>query len=192
MKTLILLGKGYEEVEAITVIDYLRRADITIDVVSINETLSTVGDHGIEIIADLLLDDVDPTAYDMVITPGGKPGAEKLANDSRVTRLISQQFEAKKYIASICASPIVLEAAGITANLTGTAYPGFEDQVHYQTFSEDITYYDETHKVLTSRGPATAVYFALDIIRLLKGDEKAKEIADGLLLPKVEAEKGQA
>ena len=75
MKTMILLGEGYEEVEAITVIDYLRRAEIPIDIVSINETLSTIGDHGIEIMADKLLDDVDTDSYDMVITPGGRPGA---------------------------------------------------------------------------------------------------------------------
>lgn len=75
MKTMILLGEGYEEVEAITVIDYLRRAEIPIDMVSINETLSTIGDHGIEIMADKLLDDIDTDGYDMVITPGGRPGA---------------------------------------------------------------------------------------------------------------------
>lgn len=191
MKTMILLGKGYEETEAITVIDYLRRADIPVDIVSINEDLSTVGDHGIEIMAEKMLDDIDPDAYEMVITPGGKPGAEKLANDKRVTDLISRQFAANKYISSICASPIVLEAAGITADLEGTSYPGFEDQVNYKTAHEDITYYDEGHKVLTSRGPATAVYFALEIIRVLKGEDKAKEIADGLLLPMVESSVGK-
>ncbi|MFV8814090.1 DJ-1/PfpI family protein, partial [Aerococcus urinaeequi] len=89
MKTIILLGEGYEEVEAITVIDYLRRAQIPIDIVSINETLSTIGDHGIEIMADKLLDDIDTDSYDMVITPGGRPGAEKLAKDKRVTDLIA-------------------------------------------------------------------------------------------------------
>lgn len=190
MKTMILLGEGYEEVEAITVIDYLRRAQIPIDIVSINETLSTIGDHGIEIMADKLLDDVDTDSYDMVITPGGRPGAEKLAKDKRVTDLIAQQVANDKYVSSICASPIVLEAAGVTKDLEGTCYPGFEDQVHYKTFHEDITYNDENHKVLTSRGPATAVYFALDIIRILKGDSKAQEIADGLLLPMVEEKKG--
>jgi 4-methyl-5(b-hydroxyethyl)-thiazole monophosphate biosynthesis len=190
MKTMILLGEGYEEVEAITVIDYLRRAEIPIDMVSINETLSTIGDHGIEIMADKLLDDIDTDSYDMVITPGGRPGAEKLANDQRVTDLIAKQIAADKYVSSICASPIALEAAGVTKDLEGTCYPGFEDQVHYKTFHEDITYYDENHKVLTSRGPATAVYFALDIIRILKGDAKAQEVAEGLLLPIVEEKKG--
>lgn len=190
MKTMILLGEGYEEVEAITVIDYLRRAEIPIDMVSINETLSTVGDHGIEIMADKMLDDIDTDSYDMLITPGGKPGAEKLANDQRVTNLIAKQVADDKYVSSICASPIVLEAAGITKDLEGTCYPGFEDRVDYKTFHEDITYYDENHKVLTSRGPATAVYFALDIIRILKGEDKAQEIADGLLLPMVEGQKG--
>ena len=93
-----------------------------------------------------MLDDIDTDSYDMVITPGGRPGAEKLANDQRVTDLIAKQIAADKYVSSICASPIALEAAGITKDLEGTCYPGFEDQVHYKTFHEDITYYDENHK----------------------------------------------
>ncbi|RPA60470.1 DJ-1/PfpI family protein [Aerococcus agrisoli] len=186
MQTMILLGEGYEEVEAITVIDYLRRADIPVDIVSINEGLSTLGDHGIEIMADKMLDDIDVDAYDMVITPGGRPGAEKLAGDKRVTDLIAKQYDNQKYIASICASPIVLNAAGIAGDLDGTNYPGFEDRVNYKHFHEDITFYDADHKVLTSRGPATAVYFALDIIKLLKGEAAAEKIADALLLPMVE------
>src|SRR5699024_220102 len=129
-------------------------------------------------------------SYDMEITPVDSLDAEKLDKDKRVTDLIAKQVANYKYVSSICASPIVLEAAGITKDLEGTCYPGFEDQVHYKTFHEDITYYDENHKVLTSRGPATAVYFALDIIRILKGDAKAQEIADGLLLPMVEGKKG--
>src|SRR5699024_10713095 len=127
MKTMILLGEGYEEVEAITVIDYLRRAQIPIDIVSINETRSTIGDHSIEIMADKMLDDIDIDSYDMVITPGGRPGAEKLAKDKRVTDLIVKQVANDKYVSSICASPIAFEAAGVTKELEGTCEPRFED-----------------------------------------------------------------
>lgn len=188
MRVAILLGNGYEEIEALTVVDYLRRADIAIDMVSITGSLMIKGDHGILVTADLLFEEMDKEVYDLIVTPGGYPGSEMLAEHEGVLNLLRQQHESGRYIASICASPIVLEAAGLTGELIGTCFPGLEgDKVHFNVHKEDIVVHDETQRIITSRGPATAVYFALEIIRHLKGETVRDEIAEALLVPRVEA-----
>lgn len=187
MRTAILLGKGYEEIEALTVVDYLRRAEIPVDMVSITGELDTIGDHDIHIQAEKHLADISAIDYDMIITPGGTPGAKLLAATADVRQLLQAQFNREAYIASICASPLALQATGISEKITGTCYPGLEDSdITFQTFKEDLIVHDRKHKVITSRGPATAVYFALEIIETLKGKAVRDEIAEGLLVPMVE------
>ncbi len=183
MRVMILFSKGYEEVEALTVVDYLRRAGITVDIVATQGSLETEGDHGVRIMADKLIEDVDAADYDMIITPGGGPGADLLACDERVIDLIKQQHDKGAYVASICASPIVLDAAGIAKDTEGTMYPAMRDQVQFKKYNGDkLVVNDREQRVITSQGPATAVYFALEIIKELKGEEKMREVAEGLLL----------
>lgn len=183
-KTLILLANGYEEVEALTVVDFLRRAEITIDIVSVTGKLETESAHGVHITADKLIEEIDPKEYDAVITPGGLPGAHLLAENEKVTKLLKSFYEDDKLVASICASPLALEAAGIAKNIKGTCYPGFEDKIHYKEFSEEPVVKDSN--VITSRGPATTAYFALSIIEELAGKEVADKIKNGTLLTFVE------
>ncbi|MDO4670971.1 MAG: DJ-1/PfpI family protein [Aerococcus sp.] len=188
MKTMMLLSKGYEETEAITVIDYLRRAEIPVDVVATEGKLETEGAHHIHITADHLLEEIDPKAYDLVITPGGMGGVKALMANEQVITLLQNQKEAGKEIASICASPLVLNKAGISEQIKGTVYPGLEEQMSFKEHvNDEPVVYDEKEKVMTSQGPATAVYFALAIIENLKGKEVAQAIANDLLLPQVEA-----
>ena len=188
MQVGILLGNGYEEIEALTVVDYLRRANVSIDMISITGDYMTMGDHNIPIKADILLEDISSDDYDVIVTPGGMPGAKMLAGSDTVIRLLQSQYESGGYIASICASPLALEAAGITEEITGTCFPGLEtDDIHFGTFKEDLVVHDKKHHVITSRGPATAVYFALELIGLIAGEDKRQEIADGLLIPLVES-----
>ncbi|MDO4680792.1 MAG: DJ-1/PfpI family protein [Aerococcus sp.] len=188
MKVMILLSKGYEETEAVTVIDYLRRAEIDIDAIATEGNLDTVGSHNIHITADHLLEDVDVADYDMVITPGGMGGVEALSANENVMEALKAQKAAGRYIASICASPIVLDRAGISQQIRGTVFPSLHDQVTFKDYvNDEVVVYDADEKVMTSQGPATAVYFALAIIELLKGKEAAQEVAQGLLLPQVEA-----
>lgn len=187
MRVAILLANGYEEVEALTVVDYLRRAEIPVDMVSTTGSLKTVGDHDIAITADKLLADVKASDYDLLVTPGGFPGSEMLAGNDQVIKLLQDQHQEGGYIASICASPLVLDKAGISQEIKGTCFPGLEgDKVHFADHQEELVVHDKEQAVITSRGPATAVYFALAIIDILLGKEKRDEIAEGLLLPLVE------
>lgn len=188
MKTIILLGNGYEEVEALTVVDYLRRAEIPIEMISLTGELMTIGSHGIQIKADRLLEDVAHEEFDMVITPGGMPNSKVLASNANVIELLQKQKRENRYIACICASPLALQAAGIASQITGTAFPGMEDHVDFKLYKEDIVVNDTGERVITSRGPATADYFALEIIRQLKGEKEAKKLAEELLIPMVEAQ----
>jgi len=183
-KAMLLLGNGYEEVEALTVVDFLRRAQIPIDMVSITGKLETVGDHQIRIYADRLLEEVDSEEYDVVITPGGMPGVKMLASDRRVTELVRRFYDQGKLVAAICASPLVLEAAGISRDIKGTCFPGIEKNVHFKVFSENVV--ERDGNVITSRGPATAPYFALALIEAIAGKEKAEEIRDRTLISLVE------
>jgi protein deglycase len=184
-KAIILLGNGYEEIEALAVVDFLRRAEIIIDMVSITGSLETVSTHGVHIKADKLIEEVNPVDYDAIITPGGIPGSTMLAENKNVLSYLQSFYEGDKLVASICASPLALEAAGLATKIKGTCYPGFETQIQFKEYYEDIVVKDRN--VITSRGPATAPYFALAIIEALEGKEKADKIRNDTLIPLVEA-----
>lgn len=179
-KVAILMPNGYEEIEALTVVDLLRRAGLTIDMVSVIGSLNTVGDHGIQVRADILFEEAKWDDYQMLVTPGGMTGTLMLAGNQAVLRVL-QDFhrDEQRYVASICASPIVLAAAGISQESEGTCYPGCEEKVQYKVH-HDTRVYQDNH-LITSQGPGTAMEFALQIIRVLDGEEKQKEIAAGLL-----------
>lgn len=179
-KVALLLPNGYEEMEALAVVDMLRRADVQVDMVSITGKLLTIGDHNVRIEADLLLEDIRNKEYDMIVTPGGLPGTKMLQADTRVHELIRKQLADKsRYVASICASPMVLESAGVAKDYRGTCYPGCEANISYKEFSEDIVCQDGN--LITSRGPATALSFAFKLVEVLAGPEKRKELEEGTL-----------
>ncbi len=183
-RALVFLADGFEEIEAISVIDILRRADIHVDTASLSARLEVTGSHGITIMADILLDSVaDIEVYDAVITPGGLPGSTTLRDDSRVLSLIREAATRDRLVASICASPIVLEAAGLTAGKSGTSFPGFRDQLGFQDYREDLVV--EDGQLITSRGPATALLFALAIVRRLAGTDTYRKLREALLIPQL-------
>lgn len=178
-KIMILLPNGYEEIEALTVVDFCRRAGIEVDMVSITDNLETKGDHDIIIKADKLLEDVNIGNYDGVVTPGGYPGTMMLKDNSNVLELLKMFFDEKKLVASICASPLVLKAAGVSEHIEGTIFPGLEDQMNFKKFKkEPVVVYKN---VITSRGPATATLFAYSIIEYLAGKEMAVKIKEETL-----------
>lgn len=185
-KVAVLLAEGFEEIEALTVVDVLRRAKITCDMVSIkNQTVC--GAHNIEVKADKIIDE-NIEKYDMVVLPGGLPGADNLANDESVLEVLRNFSNDKtKYIAAICASPaIVLSKAGIEAGKFVTSYPDSE----YEKMLEKANYVDELvvvdNNLITSRGPATTMLFAYKIVDILDGN--SKELKEGMLWNKLEAE----
>jgi len=171
MKTLLFLANGFEEIEALTVVDILRRAKVDISTCSIMDENMVKGSHDIMVIADVNIDDIDENSYDVFILPGGMPGAKNLKEDKRVLNIISNAFEKDKLIAAICAAPIVLEEAGILKGKKATSYPGYLNENGDYDFSEDIVVIDGN--VITSRGPATAAFFAFAILEKLGIETKS-------------------
>lgn len=178
-KLMMLLPDGYEEIEALTVVDFCRRAGMEVDMVSITGDIYTTGGHNIVIKADRKIEDINPDDYYGLSTPGGVPGTKMLKANERVIELFKKFFAEKKLIASICASPLVLEEAGIAKEIEGTIYPGFETEMNFKKFVEKpVVRYEN---VITSRGPCTAPLFAYEIIDYVKGKEAADEIRKATL-----------
>ncbi len=189
-RTAVFLAEGFEEIEALTVVDYLRRAELEVDMVSITDRLLVKGAHDIQVKADLLLEDLDPAAYELLLLPGGMPGAKHLRDRQELIELLKKHHQKNKLIAAICAAPIVLEKAGLTKTHVGTSYPGFEKELSYREYLEEIVVVDGN--LITSRGPAAAVYFALKLIELLSDKSRADDIAEGLLIPFIESKIGKS
>ncbi len=159
-EVLILLAEGFEEIEALTVADVLRRMNIGCSLCSI-ETIEVTGAHGIRVLADTVFESIVPETYDVVVLPGGMPGAGNLKSDKRVLSLLKKYNQAGKLIAAICAAPIVLQEAGITDGLAMTSFPGFSDEFKTSRYRTDSVVQDGN--IITSRGPGTALEFAFTI-----------------------------
>lgn len=176
MKTAVLLADGFEEIEALTVVDIMRRANVVCDMISIKD-INVTGTHNIEVKADKVIGD-DIRGYDLIVFPGGMPGATNLQENKKVLEIVKYFNENKKYIAAICAAPIVLSSAGIIKNRNITSYPGFENELSGCNYKQEKVVVDGN--LITSRGPATAMEFAYKILAVL-GVESYKEISKGML-----------
>lgn len=182
-KVIVLLKDGFEEVEALTVVDYLRRAEIYVETISTNDQIYVKGSHEIIVKADTMYDDLAED-FDLIYVPGGMPGAKDLAEDKRVLNLIKKYHDKGRPIAAICAGPIVLEASGVLKGKTVTSYPGFdEDLKSIGQYSEDLVVVDEN--IITSRSAASAANLAFKLIELLKGKEKSRQIIGSVLFDKL-------
>lgn len=177
-KVAILLANGFEEIEAITLIDILRRAGVEALSVGL-EKRSVKGAHGVEITADTVLDDVRAGEFEMIILPGGLPGATTLARNEKVGALLREFDSNGLKIGAICAAPWALSTAGILKNRY-TCYPGFEANVAKAGYDENANVVKDEN-IITSKAPATSMEFALEIVGILRGDEKRDEVARGLL-----------
>lgn len=177
-KVLVMLAEGFEEIEAITVVDVLRRANIVCDMCSIDRE-SVKGAHNISIKSDCNIDDINPLEYDAIVLPGGLPGATNL-RETRVEDFVKQLNENGKIVAAICAAPETLEAFGVLKNKKCTSYPGFIKNRDEVTYIEDIVVVDGN--IITSRGPATSIMFALTIMKELGYTKEACDIKDGMMV----------
>lgn len=177
---LIPLAQGCEELEAVTVIDLLRRAGIDVVTAGLGPEAVTAS-RGVKLIPDMDLDTALLQDYDMVVLPGGLPGADHLDQDSRIHELLKKMADSEKFTAAICAAPRVLANAGLLAGKNATSYPGIIDQMNLS----DTSYLEEPvvtdGKVVTSRGPGTAMDFALHLIELLAGRGRRDEVENALL-----------
>ncbi len=179
-RVLVPLAQGCEELEAVTIIDLLRRAGI--EVISAGlDTGSITASRGVTLIPDTDLESALKGDYDMIVLPGGLPGADHLDNDERIKSVLKKMADNGKYTAAICAAPKVLANAGVLAGKTATSYPGFLDSLGLSdiTLSHEAVVRDG--KVITSRGPGTAIDFALELIEVLSGEEKRNEVETALV-----------
>jgi protein deglycase len=181
-RVLVPLAEGFEEIEAVTIVDLLRRAGIEVRTAALGDPQVT-GSHGMTVAADMTLDSAVVADYDMIVLPGGMPGADHLKNDARVVELL-QRFAAEgRYTAAICAAPGVLAHAGLLEGRQATSFPGFlrEDSATGLQLSEAPVVVDG--KIVTSRGPGTAIEFGLALIELLVGAPTRRQVQDRLQLP---------
>ena len=176
-KIAVILAEGFEEIEALTVVDIMRRAGEHCDLVSV-KGLEVTGAHNIKVIADVLLSD-EIKRYDLIVLPGGMPGSKNLKNNTDVIELVKYFNNQKKLISAICAAPIVLAEAGIIKGKNITSYPGFEEELrdaNYKTEEKVVV----DGNIITSRGPATAIEFACKLLEIL-GNESYKAISEGMM-----------
>jgi len=180
MKTAyIFFADGFEEIEALTSVDVLRRAGVNVVMVSITEDEIVRGAHNISMLADKTIDNVDFCEADLLLLPGGMPGAANLAAcDELAKQLKAFAAEGKPY-AAICAAPFVLGQLGLLKGKKATCYPGFEVQLEGAIVTGAMAQQDGN--VITGKGPAAAMEFALKVAALLVGKEKADEVAAGML-----------
>ncbi len=179
-RVLVPLAEGFEELEAVTIIDVLRRAGIEVVTAALAGNPVT-GSHGIPLTADTGLDAVAELDFDLLALPGGMPGAAQLKADARVARIIRRLHDNGRPVAAICAAPMVLAAAGVLEGHRATCYPGFLDGAAQLTVVEDPVVVDRG--IITSRGPGTALDFALELVAQLEGPGTRQRIESGLQRP---------
>ncbi len=175
----IFLADGFEEIEGLTVVDILRRAGVEIHMVSITDEAKVTGAHGIEIKCDTCIGQEDFSETELFVLPGGMPGTKNLGACKVLTELLTTSFAAGKKIAAICAAPSVLGDLDILKGKKACCYPGFEERLAGAQVTFDRVAQDGT--VTTSRGMGTAIPFALSLVSQLVSEEKAKELARGII-----------
>ena len=178
-KVLVLLAQGFEEIEALSVVDILRRARIEVVLAGILSG-PVAGAHDVSIIPDTTIDTVTADAYDMIILPGGQPGTDNLNADPRVHTLLKEFSVKNKQLGAICAAPIVLAAAGLLSGKKATCYPAYIDQLNGGAYEDAPVVTDGN--LITSRGPGTAISFGLEIAARLVGRDVADAVAEGMLV----------
>ena len=177
----IHLATGFEEVEALTAADLLRRANVEAVLISMTGQPMVEGAHGLKIETDMIFEDADYSRCEMIVLPGGMPGTKGLEAHSGLCDKI-REFDSKdKFIAAICAAPSILGKMHLLRNLDATCYPGFEeflDEAYVRTKQNVIV----SNNIITSSGPAFAPDFGLKIVEILTNKETSDEVAEGMLL----------
>jgi len=179
---LIPLAQGCEELEAVTVIDLLRRAGVEVTTVGLDDQ-PVRASRGTVLIPDTTLDAVLDRDFDMIVLPGGLPGADHLNADPRIHELLKNMTEAGKYTAAICAAPKVLATAGLLNGKRATSFPGALDGISTENLQYEQQAVVADGKLITSRGPGTAMDFALTLIETLLGKAKRDEVEAPLQRP---------
>ncbi len=175
----LLLAPGYEELEAVTVVDILRRAEIECDIIGVQDG-PIPSARNVKILPDRLLDDILDETYDIVVLPGGIEGTENLSKDERVVALLTRQLESGKRVAAICAAPTVLERHDLVTGRTITCHPISRTAIKKANLTDDKV--AEDGLIITSQGPGTAMEFALKLVEVLAGKDKVTQLKEALLV----------
>ena len=178
-RVLVPLAQGCEELEAVTITDLLTRAGVEVITAGLQPGPVTAS-RGMVLLPETTLEQVKDQLFDMIVLPGGLPGADHLDNDPRLKRLLQQVYQQGGYVAAICAAPKVLATAGLLQDRSATAYPGTLEQAdaNIKRLADPVVV---DGRVVTSRGPGTAMDFALQLIELLIGRAKREEVETGLV-----------
>ena len=178
-KVLVPIADGIEEMEAITIIDVLRRAGAQVTVASVGATTQITASRGVKIIADTRIDPCIDQDYDCIVLPGGMPGAEHLRDSKPLTELLKKQKQKGGWYAAICASPAVVLLHHNLLPHNATCHPAFTNRLPNTTKADERVVVDG--HCVTSRGPGTALEFALELVRQLMGNERARQVAEPML-----------
>jgi len=177
-KILVYLAPGFEEIEAVTIIDLLRRAELEVIVAGLQPDQVT-GSHGISLVPDIFYVDVDPDDYDCLVLPGGQPGSSNLKANVQVLETVKKYHREKKLIAAICAAPTVLTEAGVLKNRKVTSYPDNKSTFSDSDYQELSVVRDGM--IVTSRGVGTAIAFVLELIKIIKDETTANKLSARIL-----------
>jgi 4-methyl-5(b-hydroxyethyl)-thiazole monophosphate biosynthesis len=176
---LLPLAEGFEEVEAVSLIDVMRRGGVEVTVAYLEDRL-VLGANGITVLGEVSIDDVQSDDFDMMVLPGGWDGTYALADNEKVQSLLREFKERDKVVGAICAAPYALKKAGVLGN-DYTCYPSVENEIGQEGYRDDKMVVVDGN-VMTSRGPGTALCFGLEILKRLAGEENYKAVKEGMLL----------
>ncbi|RJG51536.1 DJ-1 family glyoxalase III [Motilimonas pumila] len=187
---LVAIASGSEELETVTIVNVLRRADMEVELVSceVAPQLTIRCARGMNLVADKHISEISTQAYAAIVLPGGMPGAANLGQCQPLVALLKQQQAKRQWLGAICAAPAQVLAKNdliLAAKVTG--YPSFQDQLPAAQLQQDSVVVDAQHKLITSQGPATALEFALHLVEQLVGSERRQQVADAMLVTASEA-----
>ena len=179
-KVALFLANGFEEIEALGTVDILRRAEIPVTTVSIYKEKEVKGAHEMTVLADTIYDELDFAEVDVLVLPGGMPGAQYLNEHEGLKEQVKLFAERGNKVAAICAAPMVLGGLNLLEGKKATCYPGFEEKlIGAENSTESVVVSDN---IITGKGPAFVFDFALQLVEEIAGVDKRKEVQDGLLL----------
>ena len=181
MKTIfVFLATGFEEIEALTPVDVLRRAGLNVQTVSVMEEQTVSGAHGVPVLADKMFAEINPEDAEMILLPGGLPGATNLNEHAGLSELILNFASAGKPLAAICAAPLVFGNRGLLAGKKATCYPGFETYLQGAEYTANLVEVDGNF--ITGKGPGAALEFAFAIVEKYCGAAKVQELKQGMMI----------
>ena len=181
MKTIfVFLAEGFEEIEALTPVDLLRRAGLSVQTVSVMDEQVVAGAHGVPVLADKMFAEINPEDAEMILLPGGLPGATNLDAHEGLSQLILDFAEADKPLAAICAAPLVLGNRGLLQGKKATCYPGFETYLQGAEYTAALV--EKDGNIITGKGPGAAMEFAFAIVEKYCGMDKVNELKQGMMI----------